>query len=92
MVNTSIMETDIKDTCATQLKELAQYTSHKEQIAAKDVAGISKPTLYKYLNGEVANIDIATKLIGHLAPIAKARKEQLEKSATKSKTNSSLKI
>lgn len=54
---------DLKTTCAKKLGLLSGNITEKEKLEAQINLPISRPTLDKYLKGDVAKIETATQLI-----------------------------
>jgi hypothetical protein len=73
------MET-IKSLLAKKLLLLSESTSVSEKEEAMSVLGISRPTLDKYLSGDmdkIAKVDVATELNQFLSKKVKARMEKI---------------
>lgn len=54
---------DLKTICAEKLGHLSNNITEKEKLEAQLSLPISRPTLDKYLKGDVIKIDTATQLI-----------------------------
>lgn len=66
------MET-VKELLAEKLINLSKGITADEKIQAMDFVGISRPTLDKYLTGDIVKIDTATILLEFLNKIVQAR-------------------
>ena len=80
MVNNSKQMETIKSLLAKKLLLLSESTSVSEKEEAMSVLGISRPTLDKYLSGDmdkIAKVDVATELNQFLSKKVKARMEKI---------------
>lgn len=68
---------DVKTVCAEKLEVLSKNITSAEKIESLDIVGISRPTLDKYLNGDIVKIETATKLIQFFTGKVKDRLNEL---------------
>ena len=64
---------NVKELLAHKLISLSESITADEKIKAMDSVGISRPTLDKYLTGDIVKIDTATTLLEFLNKTVKAR-------------------
>lgn len=74
------MTTDLKKACARKLESLKPNITGQDKLEAVLKTGISRPTIDKYLSGDVTKIDIADKLIKFFSRKVNQRIESLRKS------------
>jgi predicted DNA-binding protein (UPF0251 family) len=70
---------DLKTVCADKLVALNNNITAKEKEEAVKGLGISRPTLDKYLKGDVPKIGTATVLIKHFTVKVNERIKELNK-------------
>jgi hypothetical protein len=73
------MMTDLKKAYSRKLEALRPNVTGPEKTEACQKLGLSRPTLDKYLSGNVAKIDIADKIIKFLSKKVGHRIEELRK-------------
>lgn len=71
---------DIKTMCAQRLQELSKNITLEDREDAQKKMPISRPTLDRYLKGEVIKIGTATRLIKFFDKRTIARIKDLEQS------------
>ena len=64
---------NVKKLLARELISLSKGITADEKLQAMDSVGISRPTLDKYLTGDIVKIDTATTLLEFLNKTVKAR-------------------
>lgn len=69
--------TDLKKICAAKLKDLSKNITVEDRTEAESYVPMSRPTLDKYMLGDIANIDKATRLIKFLTDKVNERFEKL---------------
>lgn len=72
MNNSKQME-NVRELLARKLISLSKGITAEEKLQAMDNVGISRPTLDKYLTGDIVKIDTATTLLEFLNKTVKAR-------------------
>jgi hypothetical protein len=65
---------DLKQQCSKKLIKLAANITNEDKDNAEKEIPVSRPTLDKYLKGDVVKLDIAVKLIKFLS--ARVKKNQ----------------
>ncbi len=68
----------IKEICNDKLTALEKNLTADDKQAAMAHCNISRPTLDKYLNGDVAKIDTATSLVAFLGERVNQRMRELK--------------
>jgi predicted transcriptional regulator len=71
--------TNLLTTYGEKLKQLSPNVSLQDKADAKKAVGISRPTIEKYLNGNVVKMDTADKLIKFFSKRILRRVMELEK-------------
>ena len=64
---------NVRELLAQKLIDLSDGITAEEKLQAMDCVGISRPTLDKYLTGDIGKIDIATSLLEFLKKTVQAR-------------------
>jgi hypothetical protein len=64
---------NVKELLAEKLIDLSKGITADEKIQAMESVGISRPTLDKYLTGDIVKIDTATTLLEFLNKTVQAR-------------------
>lgn len=64
---------NVKELLAQKLIDLSKGITAEEKLQAMDCVGISRPTLDKYLTGDIVKIDTATTLLEFLNKTVQAR-------------------
>lgn len=64
---------NVKELLAEKLINLSKGITADEKLQAMDSVGISRPTLDKYLTGDIVKIDTATTLLEFLNKTVQAR-------------------
>lgn len=75
------MTTDLKTQCIKKLRSLDGNITGVDKTDACDELNISRPTLDKYLDGKVFNVDIAISIIEFFNGRIAKRLERLEGAA-----------
>jgi hypothetical protein len=70
---------DLKTVCADKLVALNANITAEEKIEAVNILPISRPTLDKYLKGDVVKIGTATVMIKHFTGKVNERIKELNK-------------
>lgn len=68
---------DIKKKMADLLVDIKESTTYEERMAAVRDIPISRPTLYKYLNGDVIKLDTAERIVDYFRPLVKKRGDKI---------------
>lgn len=71
------MVKDFKKACAKELEKMVPHITAEDRQAAFDKKIVSKPTLQRYLQGDIVKIDLAMELITFFKRRIKARQRQL---------------
>lgn len=73
--------TDLKKSCAKEIKHLLPNISGADKNEALSACGLSRPTLDKYLKGKITNIDKALEIIQFFKGKVQSRRDQLQGAA-----------
>lgn len=79
MTNIYTMSIDLKKTCEQKLQALIPNITPDDKKEVVSLKIVSRPTLDKYLDGEIVKIDTATTLIDFFTNKVKTRLAQLRK-------------
>lgn len=75
-IENNIMD-DLKTICSKRLTSFDGNITAQDKLDAMEFADISRPTLDKYLNGDVPKIETATKLIQFFEGKVRERMKEL---------------
>jgi len=70
--------TDLKNQCSKKLIELSKSIESSDKSKAEKKLDLSRPTVDKYLSGDVFKISTATKLIKFFNGIVNKRTKELQ--------------
>lgn len=73
--------TDLRAECVDKLKSFDGNITGTDKVDACKELVISRPTLDKYLGGDISNIDTAISIIGFFNGRISKRREKLKKRA-----------
>lgn len=68
---------DLKQQCSKKLIKLAANITNEDKDHAEKEIPVSRPTLDKYLKGDVVKLDIAVKLIKFLSTRVKKNQKSI---------------
>lgn len=71
--------TDLKQECSKTLKALSPNLTPVDKLNATTETGYSRPTVEKYLKGDVIKIEVATDLIKFFSGVVNKRIKELRK-------------
>jgi len=73
------MQQDIRSMLKDKMLEISKGITPKERADACIKLNLSRPTVDKYLSGDIAKIEPAEKIISHFASITKKRHARILK-------------
>jgi len=76
---TITMQQDIRSMLKDKMLEISLGITPQERVDACKKLNLSRPTMDKYLSGDIAKIEPAEKIINHFASITKKRHARILK-------------
>jgi len=76
---TKTMQQDIRSMLKDKMLEISLGITPQERVDACKKLNLSRPTMDKYLSGDIAKIEPAEKIISHFASITKKRHARILK-------------
>jgi len=76
---TKTMQQDIRSMLKDKMLEISLGITPQERVDACKKLNLSRPTMDKYLSGDIAKIEPAEKIINHFSRIIKKRAASISK-------------